>query len=89
MLQVFCVSFLQQSAGPSKKGKPTSAAGGKSKKTPDSKEVTESELSVSLSDEACGKRYVQYKPEYKTIPVSFPTPVFQLFEDEKQLIRLP
>ncbi|XP_045892888.1 cytoskeleton-associated protein 5 isoform X2 [Micropterus dolomieu] len=39
------------SAGPSKKGKPTSAAGGKNKKTSDSKEFTESELSVEVSEE--------------------------------------
>ncbi|XP_030282809.1 cytoskeleton-associated protein 5 isoform X2 [Sparus aurata] len=39
------------SAGPSKKGKPTSAAGGKSKKNPDSKEITESELSAEVSEE--------------------------------------
>ncbi|XP_044048307.1 cytoskeleton-associated protein 5 isoform X3 [Siniperca chuatsi] len=39
------------SAGPSKKGKPTSAAGGKAKKTPDSKEFTESELSVEVCEE--------------------------------------
>lgn len=45
---VFCV-FVQPSAGASKKSKPTSAAGGKPKKTPDIKELTESELSVSLS----------------------------------------
>ncbi|XP_059190336.1 cytoskeleton-associated protein 5 isoform X1 [Centropristis striata] len=37
------------SAGPSKKGKPASAAGGKSKKAPDNKEFTETELSI----EAC------------------------------------
>ncbi|XP_073327582.1 cytoskeleton-associated protein 5 isoform X2 [Pagrus major] len=42
------------SAGPSKKGKPASAAGGKSKKTPDSKEVTESELSAEVSEELAG-----------------------------------
>ncbi|XP_041794840.1 cytoskeleton-associated protein 5 isoform X1 [Chelmon rostratus] len=41
----------KQSAGPSKKGKPTSAAGGKSKKTPDSKEVTESELSPEVCED--------------------------------------
>lgn len=45
--------FVQPSAGPSKKSKPTSAAGGKPKKTPDSKEVTESELSVSLCAYIC------------------------------------
>ncbi|XP_036963787.1 cytoskeleton-associated protein 5 isoform X2 [Acanthopagrus latus] len=39
------------SAGPSKKGKPTSAAGGKSKKNLDSKEITESELSAEVSEE--------------------------------------
>uniref|UniRef100_A0A7N9AW78 Cytoskeleton associated protein 5 n=1 Tax=Mastacembelus armatus TaxID=205130 RepID=A0A7N9AW78_9TELE len=39
------------SAGPPKKGKPTSAAGGKSKKTPDSKEITENELSAEVCEE--------------------------------------
>uniref|UniRef100_A0A671X680 Cytoskeleton associated protein 5 n=1 Tax=Sparus aurata TaxID=8175 RepID=A0A671X680_SPAAU len=43
--------FIIPSAGPSKKGKPTSAAGGKSKKNPDSKEITESELSAEVSEE--------------------------------------
>uniref|UniRef100_A0A7N8WK14 Cytoskeleton associated protein 5 n=1 Tax=Mastacembelus armatus TaxID=205130 RepID=A0A7N8WK14_9TELE len=33
------------------KGKPTSAAGGKSKKTPDSKEITENELSAEVCEE--------------------------------------
>uniref|UniRef100_A0A3Q3VRP5 TOG domain-containing protein n=1 Tax=Mola mola TaxID=94237 RepID=A0A3Q3VRP5_MOLML len=47
---MFCV-FLQPSAGPSKKSKPTSAAGGKPKKTPDSKEVTESELPPEVCEE--------------------------------------
>ncbi|XP_070686907.1 cytoskeleton-associated protein 5 [Pempheris klunzingeri] len=43
------------SAGPSKKGKPTSAAGGKTKKTNDSKEVTENELSAEVcEDRAAG-----------------------------------
>uniref|UniRef100_A0A669BND6 Cytoskeleton associated protein 5 n=1 Tax=Oreochromis niloticus TaxID=8128 RepID=A0A669BND6_ORENI len=40
--------FLQVSAVPPKKGKPTSAAGAKSKKSSDSKEFTESELSVEV-----------------------------------------
>ncbi|XP_070827675.1 cytoskeleton-associated protein 5 isoform X1 [Chaetodon trifascialis] len=39
------------SAGPSKKGKPTSAAGGKSKKTADSKETPESELSPEVCED--------------------------------------
>ncbi|XP_038156575.1 cytoskeleton-associated protein 5 isoform X2 [Cyprinodon tularosa] len=39
------------SAGPPKKGKPASAAGGKSKKTSDSKEFTETELSVEVCEE--------------------------------------
>uniref|UniRef100_A0A7N8WW94 Cytoskeleton associated protein 5 n=1 Tax=Mastacembelus armatus TaxID=205130 RepID=A0A7N8WW94_9TELE len=48
----FCGSVsLQPSAGPPKKGKPTSAAGGKSKKTPDSKEITENELSAEVCEE--------------------------------------
>ncbi|XP_031695796.1 cytoskeleton-associated protein 5-A-like [Anarrhichthys ocellatus] len=38
----------KSSAGPSKKAKPTSVVGGKTKKNPESKEFTESELSVSL-----------------------------------------
>lgn len=40
--------FLQASAGPPKKGKPSSAAGGKTKKTSDNQEITETELSVSF-----------------------------------------
>lgn len=47
VVQVFCVSSLQPSAGPSKKGKPTAAVSGKAKKGNDSKEVAETELSVS------------------------------------------
>ncbi|KAL7402022.1 hypothetical protein ABVT39_008297 [Epinephelus coioides] len=39
------------SAGPSKKGKATSAAGGKTKKAPESKEFTESELSTEVCEE--------------------------------------
>uniref|UniRef100_A0A4W6F1G5 Cytoskeleton associated protein 5 n=1 Tax=Lates calcarifer TaxID=8187 RepID=A0A4W6F1G5_LATCA len=39
------------SAGPAKKGKPPSAGGGKSKKMSDSKEITESELSVEVCEE--------------------------------------
>ncbi|XP_015239283.1 PREDICTED: cytoskeleton-associated protein 5 [Cyprinodon variegatus] len=39
------------SAGPPKKGKPASAAGGKTKKTSDSKEFTETELSVEVCEE--------------------------------------
>ncbi|XP_026220728.1 cytoskeleton-associated protein 5 isoform X3 [Anabas testudineus] len=39
------------SAGPPKKGKPLSAAGGKTKKTSDSKEVTESELSAEVCED--------------------------------------
>lgn len=46
--------FFKPSTGPPKKGKPTSAAGGKTKKTTDNKEVTESELSVSV----CAYTYV-------------------------------
>lgn len=49
LFKVFHVFFAQPSAGPAKKGKPSSAVGGKSKKTSDSKEATETELSVSLS----------------------------------------
>uniref|UniRef100_A0A4W6F5M0 Cytoskeleton associated protein 5 n=1 Tax=Lates calcarifer TaxID=8187 RepID=A0A4W6F5M0_LATCA len=37
--------------GPAKKGKPPSAGGGKSKKMSDSKEITESELSVEVCEE--------------------------------------
>uniref|UniRef100_A0A672ZHT1 TOG domain-containing protein n=1 Tax=Sphaeramia orbicularis TaxID=375764 RepID=A0A672ZHT1_9TELE len=43
--------FLQPSAGPSKKGKPASAAGGKAKKASDSKEVAESELSPEVCED--------------------------------------
>lgn len=45
---IHCVLLVtvQPTAGASKKGKPASAAGGKSKKAADSKEFTESELSV-------------------------------------------
>ncbi|KAM9352297.1 cytoskeleton-associated protein 5 [Symphorus nematophorus] len=39
------------SAGPSKKGKPASAAGGKSKKALESKDLTESELSAEACEE--------------------------------------
>ncbi|KAM4734479.1 cytoskeleton-associated protein 5 isoform 2-T2 [Anableps anableps] len=39
------------SAGPPKKGKPASAAGGKAKKTSDSKEFTETELSPEVCEE--------------------------------------
>ncbi|XP_029992066.1 cytoskeleton-associated protein 5 isoform X3 [Sphaeramia orbicularis] len=39
------------SAGPSKKGKPASAAGGKAKKASDSKEVAESELSPEVCED--------------------------------------
>uniref|UniRef100_A0A3P9Q5V7 Cytoskeleton associated protein 5 n=1 Tax=Poecilia reticulata TaxID=8081 RepID=A0A3P9Q5V7_POERE len=39
------------SAGPAKKGKPASAAGGKSKKTSDSKETTEAEISPEACEE--------------------------------------
>uniref|UniRef100_A0A8C2X2J8 Cytoskeleton associated protein 5 n=1 Tax=Cyclopterus lumpus TaxID=8103 RepID=A0A8C2X2J8_CYCLU len=45
------VSFLQSSAGPSKKSKPTSAVGGKTKKNLDNKEFTESELSIEVCEE--------------------------------------
>uniref|UniRef100_A0A3P8S510 Cytoskeleton associated protein 5 n=1 Tax=Amphiprion percula TaxID=161767 RepID=A0A3P8S510_AMPPE len=38
-------------AGPSKKGKPASAAGGKAKKAPDSKEVAETELSMEVCED--------------------------------------
>ncbi|XP_068460138.1 cytoskeleton-associated protein 5 isoform X1 [Clinocottus analis] len=41
----------KSSAGPSKKGKPTSAVGGKTKKVPDNKEFTESELSIEVCEE--------------------------------------
>uniref|UniRef100_A0A3B4WQQ0 Cytoskeleton associated protein 5 n=1 Tax=Seriola lalandi dorsalis TaxID=1841481 RepID=A0A3B4WQQ0_SERLL len=49
--EVFCVSFLQPSGGPPKKGKPTSGGGGKSKKAADNKEVTETELSAEVCEE--------------------------------------
>ncbi|XP_035520994.1 cytoskeleton-associated protein 5 [Morone saxatilis] len=39
------------SAGPSKKGKPSSAASGKAKKTSESKDFTESELSVEVCED--------------------------------------
>ncbi|XP_039988219.1 cytoskeleton-associated protein 5 isoform X2 [Xiphias gladius] len=39
------------STGPTKRGKPTSAGGGKTKRTPDSKENTESELSAEVCEE--------------------------------------
>ncbi|XP_078113810.1 cytoskeleton-associated protein 5 isoform X2 [Sander vitreus] len=41
----------KSSAGPSKKGKPTCAVAGKTKKTPESKEFTETELSVEVCEE--------------------------------------
>ncbi|XP_055365710.1 cytoskeleton-associated protein 5 isoform X1 [Betta splendens] len=44
-------SASKPSSGPAKKGKQTSAAGGKTKKTSDTKEVTESELSPELCEE--------------------------------------
>uniref|UniRef100_A0A8C4HNT4 Cytoskeleton associated protein 5 n=1 Tax=Dicentrarchus labrax TaxID=13489 RepID=A0A8C4HNT4_DICLA len=47
----FSVSPLQPSAGPSKKGKLSSAAGGKAKKTSESKDFTESELSVEVCED--------------------------------------
>lgn len=43
------MTCVQPTSGAMKKGKAASAAGGKSKKTADSKENTESELSVSLT----------------------------------------
>ncbi|XP_060892346.1 cytoskeleton-associated protein 5 isoform X2 [Labrus mixtus] len=39
------------SAGPAKKGKPAAAAGGKTKKTSDNKEVVETELSIEVCEE--------------------------------------
>ncbi|XP_074487606.1 cytoskeleton-associated protein 5 isoform X2 [Sebastes fasciatus] len=48
----------KSSAGPSKKGKPASAAGGKTKKTADCKEFTETEL----SPEACEERAAKVLP---------------------------
>ncbi|XP_074532872.1 cytoskeleton-associated protein 5 isoform X2 [Halichoeres trimaculatus] len=44
----------KSSAGPAKKGKPASAAGGKAKKTSDNKEVVESELSVEVCEDLAG-----------------------------------
>ncbi|XP_034734167.1 cytoskeleton-associated protein 5 isoform X1 [Etheostoma cragini] len=41
----------KSSAGPSKKGKPTCAVAGKTKKTPESREFTETELSVEVCEE--------------------------------------
>ncbi|XP_034389855.1 cytoskeleton-associated protein 5 isoform X2 [Cyclopterus lumpus] len=41
----------KSSAGPSKKSKPTSAVGGKTKKNLDNKEFTESELSIEVCEE--------------------------------------
>ncbi|KAM6926731.1 cytoskeleton-associated protein 5 isoform 1-T1 [Lycodopsis pacificus] len=41
----------KSSAGPSKKAKPTSVVGGKTKKNPESKEFTESELSTEVCEE--------------------------------------
>ncbi|XP_067444811.1 cytoskeleton-associated protein 5 isoform X1 [Thunnus thynnus] len=41
----------KSSAGPPKKGKPSSAAGGKTKKSSDSKEITETELSVEVCED--------------------------------------
>lgn len=43
-----CGVFVQPSAGPAKKSKTASAAAGKPKKAADSKDVTESELAVSV-----------------------------------------
>uniref|UniRef100_A0A8C2X1Y4 Cytoskeleton associated protein 5 n=1 Tax=Cyclopterus lumpus TaxID=8103 RepID=A0A8C2X1Y4_CYCLU len=51
VLEASRVSFLQSSAGPSKKSKPTSAVGGKTKKNLDNKEFTESELSIEVCEE--------------------------------------
>lgn len=45
-MTVWLVS-ISQAAGPPKKSKPTTAAGGKSKKAPETREVAETELSVS------------------------------------------
>uniref|UniRef100_A0A3Q1ATC8 TOG domain-containing protein n=1 Tax=Amphiprion ocellaris TaxID=80972 RepID=A0A3Q1ATC8_AMPOC len=50
-LENFSFSSLQAAAGPSKKGKPASAAGGKAKKAPDSKEVAETELSMEVCED--------------------------------------
>uniref|UniRef100_A0A3Q3Q5X5 TOG domain-containing protein n=1 Tax=Monopterus albus TaxID=43700 RepID=A0A3Q3Q5X5_MONAL len=47
--------FLQPSAGPPKKAKPPSATGGKTKKTSDSKEITESELSAEVCEELAAR----------------------------------
>ncbi|XP_014875260.1 cytoskeleton-associated protein 5 isoform X5 [Poecilia latipinna] len=44
-------SANKPSAGPAKKGKPASAAGGKAKKTSDSKETTEAEISPEACEE--------------------------------------
>uniref|UniRef100_A0A3B4ZCJ9 Cytoskeleton associated protein 5 n=1 Tax=Stegastes partitus TaxID=144197 RepID=A0A3B4ZCJ9_9TELE len=44
-------SSPQQSAGPPKKGKPASAAGGKAKKANDSREVAETELSIEVCED--------------------------------------
>ncbi|XP_027891721.1 cytoskeleton-associated protein 5 isoform X3 [Xiphophorus couchianus] len=44
-------SVSKPSAGPAKKGKPASAAGGKTKKTSDSKEITEAEISPEACEE--------------------------------------
>ncbi|XP_029289078.1 cytoskeleton-associated protein 5 isoform X2 [Cottoperca gobio] len=49
--QTGAASKVTASAGPSKKGKPTSAVGGKAKKTPDSKEFIETDLSVEVCEE--------------------------------------
>nr|XP_020441313.1 cytoskeleton-associated protein 5 isoform X2 [Monopterus albus] len=43
------------SAGPPKKAKPPSATGGKTKKTSDSKEITESELSAEVCEELAAR----------------------------------
>lgn len=54
-IRVGCVTawlvLISQAAGPPKKGKPAAAAGGKSKKASDTKEVAETELAVSQTCE--------------------------------------
>lgn len=53
------MSHVQSASGPTKKGKPASAAGGKAKKATDGKENVESELSVSFSPLICSPNYMQ------------------------------